>query len=162
MTHVRHPFRLGAKTRTAPIDRFQAKFIVDPNTGCWLWTASTKSFGYAQFNDGVTEGMVYAHRWSFQHFVGPVPAGKELDHLCRVRHCVNPQHLEPVTRRVNLARGVGPRRGPQKSHCPQGHPYDQNNTRVRNTPRGTKRICKTCERSQEQARHLLKSKGKVL
>ncbi len=74
--------------------------------GCWLWTAHVHPrTGYVQFRIGGRKGkMVLAHRWAYERFTGPIPAGLELDHLCRVRHCVNPAHLEPVTRSENRRR----------------------------------------------------------
>ena len=70
---------------------------------CWLWTASLKDNGYGQVMvDGHNR---YPHRVAWELLVGPIPAGTELDHLCRVRHCVNPRHLQPVTHTVNVRRG---------------------------------------------------------
>ncbi len=84
------------------VERFTSKYTVEPNTGCWLWTAHVVKGGYGRFRDG---RMVLAHRWSYEHFNGPIPAGEEVDHLCRVRSCVNPQHLEAVTHVINVNRG---------------------------------------------------------
>jgi len=84
-------------------ERFDAKYRID-ESGCWLWTASLNAGGYGQFASG-SIGTRLAHRWRWEMENGPVPEGLELDHLCRVRHCVNPAHLEPVTRRENLLRG---------------------------------------------------------
>src|SRR5688500_6772566 len=84
-----------------PLDRFFDK--VDGGD-CWLWTGALDR-GYGKFFPaGKT---VRAHRWLFEQLVGPVPDGMDLDHLCRVRACVNPDHLQPVSRRVNLNRGAG-------------------------------------------------------
>lgn len=88
---------------------------------CWLWTASQKGNGYGQFNDG--KKTWNAHRLVFTLSGRTIPDGLELDHLCRVRHCVNPWHLEPVTRQVNVRRQFD-----EITHCPQGHPYDEKNT----------------------------------
>lgn len=96
-------------------ERFLAKVDKRPG-GCWIWTASKRRLGYGQFWDG--ERLTMAHQWSYLHHVGPVPAGVELDHLCRVPSCVNPAHLEPVTHQVNIARAAA-----RKTHCPNGHPY---------------------------------------
>lgn len=87
----------------SPIERFTAK-VAPRADGCWIWTAAVdKTTGYGKFHaDGHT---VNAHRFAYETFVGPVPAGLDLDHLCRVRSCVKPAHLEPVTRRENLMRG---------------------------------------------------------
>jgi hypothetical protein len=81
--------------------RFQRR--VAPHGECWVWTGATEHNGYARFwLDGK---MRYAHRVAYEWFRGPIPAGLDLDHLCRVRNCVNPYHLEAVTRQVNLLRG---------------------------------------------------------
>ncbi|MGW1039894.1 HNH endonuclease signature motif containing protein [Streptomyces sp. NPDC002547] len=126
--------------------RFESKYSVQPD-GCWLWTGAVSRGGYGVFRH---EGKAAnAHRISYLHYVGPVLEGLDLDHLCRVRRCVNPAHLEPVTRRVNLGRGIRPGRSQAaRTHCPKGHPYDAENT---TTYRG-QRKCKTCHREREAAR----------
>ena len=128
-------------------ERFWSKVDKDGAGGCWLWTAAENGRGYGLFSwDGRT---IVAHRYSYRTLVGPVPDGLDLDHLCRVRNCVNPKHLEPVTRRENLRRGIGwnllAARQAAKTHCPQGHPYAGDNLYVeRNTNR---RVCRVCHRA---------------
>jgi len=121
--------------------------------GCWEWTASCTKKGYGQFHVGSkknkTNKMVSAHRYAYEHLVGPIPDGLQTDHLCRNHPCVNPDHLEPVTNSVNARRGLtginGVLREGSKKHCPQGHPYDEENT-------GRKangwRYCRTCARER--------------
>lgn len=76
---------------------------VDRTDACWLWRGWINAKGYGHF--GVNNRLtVKAHRWSYEQLVGPIPHGLTLDHLCRVRNCVNPAHLEPVTRAVNISR----------------------------------------------------------
>lgn len=134
----------------ATLARFTIKYEVRPN-GCWLWTGAISRGGYGVFR--LNGKAANAHRVSYQHHRGQVATGLDLDHLCRVRHCVNPKHLEPVTRRVNLARGDKPfRPGTLKTHCPQQHSYDPANTRWQ----GNKRSCLTCHREREAARRLKK------
>lgn len=87
-------------------DRFWAK--VDKSGDCWLWTASTGPFGYGQFNTGRT--IVRSHRLAYELMVGAIPAGKELDHICRNRLCVRPNHLRLVTRQQNNQNKSGPSR----------------------------------------------------
>lgn len=82
-------------------ERFWAK--VHKTDSCWLWTASL-TFGYGSFWDG--KGQVRAHRFAYELLVDPIPEGLQLDHLCRIRHCVNPDHLEAVTNAENVQRGV--------------------------------------------------------
>ena len=85
-------------------ERFEAKWTPEPNTGCWLWTGATDRKGYGQFRS--KGAHVKAHRWSYERLVGPIPEGLQIDHLCRVPGCVNPEHLEPVTHRENQVRGL--------------------------------------------------------
>ncbi len=88
-------------------ERFFDKVFYDTVAGCWLYTSSWDRGGYGTFWDGTRHQR--AHRWAYEHVVGPIPDGLQLDHLCRVRCCVNPDHLEPVTNHVNVLRGVLPR-----------------------------------------------------
>ncbi len=92
-------------------ERFWAKVDRSGPGGCWLWTASTRE-GYGYFGLGRRdEGMVDAHRFAYELLVGPIPAGLEIDHLCRVRRCVNPPHLEAVTSAENKRRALRVRYG---------------------------------------------------
>lgn len=114
-------------------DRFWTK-VAKSEDGCWLWTASIKETGYGQFRlDGRAQ---YAHRIAYELCVGPIPDGLQLDHLCRVRHCVNPDHLEPVTQAENAARGSWA----MKTHCPRGHEYTPENVYFNSG----RRYCCTC------------------
>lgn len=141
--------RAGVK-RKSTLERLLEKVSPEPNTGCWLWTAACAENGYARVATGsVTDRSArfsYAHRVAYQQLVGPIPDHMELDHLCRVRCCVNPAHLEPVTRRENVRRGLcgDPATNPrsQRTHCPKGHPYSGDNVLYR--PRGG-RTCRACQ-----------------
>lgn len=129
---------------TPDVESFLAK--VDKTGSCWLWTAGLDNHGYGAFNARTNQGRrrtKKAHRWSYEHHVGPIPDGLDLDHLCRVRSCVNPDHLEPVTRGENIRRGdLSDNNGRNAwTHCPRGHPYDAANTYV--CPQGT-RNCRAC------------------
>lgn len=120
--------------------RFLAK-IEFSSTGCWLWTAAVNGSGYASFGTP-TESM--AHRVSYSWFVGPIPCGYVMDHLCRVRHCVNPDHLEAVTPQANVLRGRLPvvtRNRLTREVCQAGHVFDGANTGTRSN--GNKR-CRAC------------------
>src|ERR1019366_4519713 len=86
------------------LERFLKFVLPEPNTGCWLWTGGLNRGGYGQF---MTPPCTVAHRVAYELFVGPIPEGLQLDHLCRVRSCVNPQHLEPVSQQENIRRGLG-------------------------------------------------------
>ena len=108
--------------------------------GCWEWTASLRR-GYGRFSIGYR--TFPAHRVAYEMLVGPIPDGLTLDHLCRNKACVNPDHLEPVTGVENTQRGPSGEFNLAKTHCPQGHPYDAENTYYQ--PNGGRRcrVCKT-------------------
>jgi len=88
-------------------ERARPLYIVDPETHCWNWARALSEGGYGKhWVDGKT---VVAHRWMYEETVGPIPEGLHLDHLCRNRPCINPQHLEPVTPTINKRRGAATR-----------------------------------------------------
>lgn len=127
------------------LKRFWPKVSRQPN-GCWLWLAHKTPKGYGQFGDERLR-VTRAHRWAYRTFVGDIPKGRVLDHLCQNPSCVNPEHLEPVTPRENAYRSKvwmnGYRYQKAKTHCPQGHPYDEVNTI---TDKDGHRACRTCRR----------------
>lgn len=131
--------------------RFWEKVEISDPDGCWLWTAATNGVGYGRFWNGVR--LDYAHRVAYELLREPkgIPAPLELDHLCRVTLCVNPWHLEPVTRRVNFLRGIGPlAEKARQTHCKRGHALAGDNLYVE--PRTGKRKCQTCQRAEHRAR----------
>ena len=145
--------------RSRPImERFWAK--VDKNgpvhptlgTRCHLWTGSIDRGGYGHFW-GPQGKLVGPHRFAWELKHGPVPTGLQLDHLCRVRACVNDEHLEPVTNRENGLRGicgeVNAARQRAKTHCPAKHLYDEANTSLWKG----KRKCRTCDRDRHRMRY---------
>lgn len=108
--------------RRIPIEyRLEAK--IDKTADCWFWNGQLTHNGYGQFvyREGQQTKCMMAHRAVYQVFVGPIPIGKVLDHLCRNRNCVNPEHLEPVTHRENIVRA--PRWA--SDTCKRGHKYGE-------------------------------------
>ena len=141
----------GDRTMESPLIRFWKKVDIRRG-GCWLWTAGVDEHGYGRFKDDHREASLGAHRWAYTTFIGDIPEGLTIDHLCRIRNCVNPFHLEAVTNRENVLRGVGPSaENGRKTHCPVGHAYDEENTLINH--RGS-RECLACRQERER----LKSK----
>lgn len=128
------------KSRGRPWDTIRSRIRIS-ESGCWLWLGRLDPCGYARFT--IRGRPFLVHRLLFSIFVGPIPDGYCLDHLCRVRNCVNPNHLEPVTRGENTRRGWPA----QKTHCVNGHPYDEANTYIR--PSG-QRDCRACFRERSR------------
>lgn len=120
--------------------------------GCWLWGASKYPKGYGMFR--FAGRPMQAHRFAYELVVGPIPDGLQIDHLCRVRHCVNPSHLEAVSNRENTLRGVGATAvNAAKTHCERGHEFTPENTRRKAsspaTPYGA-RQCRECDRLRDR------------
>lgn len=124
---------------------------VDKTKTCWLWTGHITKDGYGAIQRGPSHplgrGSSLAHRIGYELLVGPIPIGLELDHICRIRHCVNPDHLEPVTRRINVLRGISPpAKRASRTHCLHGHEYTPENTGHWKRWPHTRR-CLTCQRA---------------
>lgn len=117
--------RLRGRTN---LERFLESVEFAPND-CWSWTAF-KAAGYGRFS--VKHDVVSAYRWSYEFFVGPIPEGLHIDHLCRNTSCVNPGHLEPVTGHENLMRSSNwAATNAAKTHCIRGHEFSTENTYTR-------------------------------
>jgi hypothetical protein len=147
------------------IDRLLAKVNVDPDTGCWIWNGY-RAVGYGQIRRGRRgTSLVGTHVAAYEHFVGPVPDGLELDHLCKTPPCCNPRHLEAVTHAENLRRSDIPSAGGRamgaiqkaKTQCPKGHEYTDGNTIICQG----KRVCRACKnrRASERYIRIRESKG---
>lgn len=127
------------------LERLMEKVRVEPS-GCWVWTASKYRDGYGWLHGG--DGRTNrAHRLSYEEHVGPIPDGLHLDHLCRNHACVNPSHLEPVTAKVNILRGVGHAAvNAAKVECVNGHPLDESSHKP--WASATRRRCPVCHRER--------------
>ena len=127
------------------IARFWDKVIPEPMSGCWLWIGAIKSNGYGVIRNGARgTGYSYAHRYAYIAFRGLIPAGAQIDHLCRLRCCVNPDHLEPVSCRENLRRGTHPNIILHRNRtCKQGHFLNPENSYYQADGR---QFCKTCSK----------------
>jgi hypothetical protein len=131
---------------------------VDKTTGCWLWTGAANADGYGRSRLTINgERFALAHRVAYRLLVGPIPAEMTLDHLCRVRLCVKPDHLDPVPSGVNAMRGNGPAAAAaRRTHCSNGHEFTPGNTLWLSNGKGERshRRCRTCnaERLRERRR----------
>lgn len=131
--------------RIEPAIRFWRHVEPEPNSGCWLWLGAVAGT-YGRFHDG--ERSSQAHRFSYTLYRGAISPGLDLDHLCRNRLCVNPWHLEPVSRQENVTRGRAIHEA-----CLYGHPYDTTVPSYSNTNGRRARRCSTCARAaNERAR----------
>lgn len=131
-------------------ERFWEKVDGGDVTTCWVWTAGKYVDGYGSFK--VDGKHVRAHRWAYEELRADIPEGLDMDHLCRMRACVNPWHLEPVTHAINCARGDGGKHMQTRwgAGCTKGHPWTAENTYIR--PGDGRRRCKTCARAARVAR----------
>lgn len=130
---------------TPSVDRFLAKISIS-DTGCWVWTAAIDRQGYGRF---LADGHWLAHRWGYSHFVGEIPKGLTIDHLCKNRKCTNPEHLEAVTMEENLRRGESfSSINRRKTHCIHGHLFDSDNTLITYNKDLPRRECKACKRDK--------------
>lgn len=142
LVHKRVEDRLWSKVdRNGPLPTW-APFLGP----CWIFNGA-KNDGYGLLRVDRKERK--AHRLAYEFEVGPIPAGLQLDHLCRVRACVNPAHLEPVTAAENIARApsIPATTNARKTHCVHGHEFTPENTRV--TPEGF-RVCRACRKEQRR------------
>lgn len=133
------------------LDRIKNKIIIEEKTDCWLWVGAKQTDGYGCF--GYEKKVHLAHRKIYQIIKGEIEKGLELDHLCKNRNCVNPDHLEPVTHKENILRGISPSaKNKIKTHCDNGHEFTENNTmRLKRKTGGEYRVCRVCARKAKNA-----------
>lgn len=150
----RHGDPTGKSTETPLAERLWSGAVAD-GTGCWPWQRSRDPSGYGRIQVGgrSTNGgrLLGAHRIAYKLVKGPIPEGLQIDHLCRNRRCINPDHLEAVTMRENTLRGFGVAAcHARQTHCKRGHPFDE-----ANTDRGEagRRRCRICTRLRVRARY---------
>jgi hypothetical protein len=159
--HARGSARLANQPEAPasdPVSRFWQR--VERTDTCWLWKGEAGRGRYWSIA-GASIGRVPVHRFSYEIHKGPIPEGMQVDHLCRTPNCVNPAHLEAVPQRVNCLRGVGPTaQNARRTHCVNGHPFDNANTYRR---LGTSaRACKECTRLAGKRWRAKKAKAGVL
>ncbi len=134
------PHAGGLFNDATPAEVIERSTVTD-DEGCWVWQLSTDNMGYGTISrNGKTQR---AHRWVYEAFRGPIASGLELDHLCRNKPCVNPDHLDPVTHSENLKRHYS-----KVTACPRGHHYTTENTYLDHG----RRRCRTCMREQQRRR----------
>lgn len=141
--------RIPLLPRPADLERYRSGYNVDPETGCFIWKRTTDRRGYALFS--INNKTTRVTRWIYEQQIGPIPDGCQLDHfVCSEPRCVNPAHLRPVTPRENVLRGDAVQAwNLAKTHCPNGHPYDDANTLIRQD--GSRR-CRQCSRDSVMRR----------
>jgi len=142
----------GVYPRISPLERFLRKIKI-VESGCWEWQGKTTSFGYGCM--GLNKKLIYVHRFAYEHYIGSIPQGLQIDHLCRNPKCANPAHLEAVTASENVLRSTAPtvsaKRNSSKTHCPYGHQYSSENTYHYHN----QRFCRQCQRDRRKSKKRL-------
>lgn len=144
------------------LNKLESRMIPEPNSGCFIWLGAVNGHGYGiiGMRENGKKVQRRAHRVYYQLLKGLVPKELSLDHLCRNRLCINPDHLEPVTPVENVMRGESfYAKQARLTHCPKGHPYAGKNLRM--SPKG-ERLCRLCvaRRAREYYRRERTKQGK--
>jgi len=152
-----NPEHLEPAPRGTPwVVRFWSK--VNKTETCWLWTGAEGVRGYG--NLYVNGKFRAAHRLAYELLVGPIPEQLHLDHLCRIRMCVNPDHLEPVTPHENVMRGMSPAAiAVRENKCQRGHEFTPENTIRVGTQGRRRRQCRTCENARQRKQYAASRQG---
>ena len=136
--------------------RFWDKVVPEPMSGCWLWVGATNPKGYGHSSKRVDGSLTTStsHRVAYIALVGSIPDGLVLDHKCRTRCCVNPDHLEPVTGTQNTLRGISIHAAnARKTHCINGHAFEGDNLITKYRANGNqRRDCRACRKASDAAR----------
>ena len=141
---------------TTAHERFEKK--IEKTETCWNWVGGISGTGYGNF--WLLGKSISAHKFAYLMFKGNIKKGLQIDHLCKNRKCVNPEHLEVVTCRENLMRGNGFNRvNAEKTHCPAGHAYDEQNTYYNVVKSGFLRVCRKCRALRENKRRKAKKES---
>jgi HNH endonuclease len=134
---------------------------VEVTESCWLWTGALNQYGYGNFVVKASRPTknIGAHRFSHLIFKGPIPKGKEIDHLCKVRRCIHPQHIESVTHRENLMRGetLGALNA-RKTHCYKGHSLSGDNLLIKYNGF---RSCRVCQKKKNRRAYLKRREAQI-
>lgn len=145
------PFAQFLDPRLRPSD--WAKISPCPISGCWLWVGARLPNGYGSVGViGRGDKSQLAHRYVYATLVGAIASDLQLDHLCRVRCCVNPSHLDPVTQAENIRRGEGGQHHARKTHCPSGHEYAGDNLIATSARGWNARSCRQCHIESARAK----------
>ena len=150
------PFNTPEEKKKALCDRYRLSEVnFYGGTPCWEWQLALDKDGYGRFK--IHKKGHRAHRVAYEIYVGPIPETMVIDHLCRNKKCCNPLHLETVTTQENIQRGELTIREKSKTHCPQGHPYDEENTHFHLSKKGTIwRTCRACWKIQREKKKQIK------
>jgi len=135
--------------RINPYLRFKSNLCFD-KYGCWIWIGPVSTSGYGLFKKSNQSKNQMAHRYSYEAVNGEILEGLVIDHLCRKKLCVNPNHLEAVTQSINSLRGLKPQQNKDKAakrtHCNYGHELTPENILISHCKRGDARSCRECKR----------------